>query len=243
MNDRQGKNFLLTNDDGIDAPGLKALILTMERLGNLYTVAPAETLSGCGHQVSGKTPLKVEEQKPTHANELKRWMVHGTPADCVRIGLNVLTKNLEVPIDYVVSGINAGGNLGVDVYTSGTVAAARESTFWGVTGIAISHHIRRRELDWNLAEKRSVNVIKSILEKTKEPGLYWNINLPHTETDKVDLDFVNGPVDNNPAHVVFEETEKLTFTNKGTYQLRQKTPGSDISICFEGKISVSRLTI
>ncbi len=241
MSDQKIHNFLLTNDDGINAPGLKALILVMQRFGNLYTIAPAETLSGCGHQVSGKIPLKAEELEPTNSKELKRWTVHGTPADCVRLGLNVLLKDLK--INYVVSGINAGGNLGVDVYTSGTIAAARESAFWRIPGIALSHHIKGMEVDWNLAVERSVQVVQSVLDKAKDPEVYWNINLPHIQTDDIDLEFVDCPVDNNPAHIIFEETENLTFANRGNYNSRPKTPGSDLSTCFEGKISVSRLNI
>jgi 5'-nucleotidase len=241
MNAPKTQNFLLTNDDGIDAPGLKALILLMQRFGNLYTVAPAEALSGCGHQVSGKLPIKVEKLETTHPKELKRWTAHGTPADCVRLGLNALLK--DVPIDYVISGINAGGNLGVDIYTSGTLAAAREATFWGTPGIGISHHIRGREIDWNLATERGVNVMKTVLDKANEPKVYWNINLPHIQTEEIQLDIVNCHADNNPAHVLFEEIEDSTFANKGNYNLRPKTPGSDISNCFEGKISVTRLVV
>jgi 5'-nucleotidase len=236
-------NFLLTNDDGIDAPGLKSLILSMEGFGNLYTIAPAEALSGCGHQVSGRNPLKVEELQTTNPSEIKRWTAHGTPADCVRLGLKVLLNDVKPPIDYVVSGINAGGNLGVDVYTSGTIAAAREATFWGVPGIAVSHHINGRDVDWNLAYKRSVKVIESILNKAKDVGIYWNINLPHVDSEIIDLETQDCSVDNQPAHVVFEENEKLIFTNKGKYRLRPKTPGSDLSVCFDGKISISKLTI
>jgi 5'-nucleotidase len=241
MSNPKSPNFLLTNDDGIDAPGLKALIHLMQRFGNLYTVGPAEALSGCGHQVSGKLPIKVEKLATTNPKEIKRWTAHGTPADCVRLGLNALLKGIS--IDYVVSGINAGGNLGVDIYTSGTLAAAREATIWGTPGIALSHHIRGREIDWNLATKRGVNVMKSILDKRNEPKVYWNINLPHIQTEEIQLDIVNCPVDNNPSHVEFEEIEGSIFANKGNYNLRSKTPGSDISTCFEGKISVTRLVI
>ena len=168
MNPTREKNFLLINDDGINAPGLNALILVMQKFGTLYTVAPTKPFSGCGHQVSGKTPLKVEKLKTTNSKEYKRWSVNGTPADCVRLGLNVLLKDLN--IDYVVSGINAGGNLGVDIYTSGTIAAARESAFWGIPGIAVSHHIREMTIDWNLAVKRSTKVMQSVLDKAKNPG-------------------------------------------------------------------------
>ena len=241
MNSNKTQNFLLTNDDGIEAPGLKALILLMQKFGNLYTVAPIETLSGCGHQVSGKVLLKAKELKTTNAKELKRWAVQGTPADCVRLALKVLLKNLK--IDYVFSGINAGGNLGVDVYTSGTIAAARESAFWRIPGIALSHHIKGREIDWNLAVERSFKVVQSVINRGNDPQVYWNINLPHINSNEIDIDFLDCHVDNNPAHVVFEEKDKLTFANRGNYNMRPKTPGSDISTCFDGKISVSRLTI
>ena len=105
--------FLLTNDDGIDAPGLDVLRRAAESLGECVTVAPHEHLSGCSHRVNTHRPLWAEEVGPG------RYSLDGSPADCARIGL----LHLATDADWVLSGVNDGGNLGVDVHMSGTVAA------------------------------------------------------------------------------------------------------------------------
>src|SRR5262249_26291514 len=125
--------FLLTNDDGVDAPGLKVLFVAAEPLGDAVVVAPAEHHSGCSHQVTTRQPLRVAE----HA--ARRFAVDGTPADCVRVALHALAPAAE----WVLSGINAGGNLGADVYVSGTVAAAREAVLHGRPAVAVSQYLKR----------------------------------------------------------------------------------------------------
>src|SRR5436853_563150 len=104
--------FLLTNDDGIDAPGLSALIEAARELGEVAIVAPERTHSGCGHQVTTHGPIQLRRLA---ANRLA---ITGTPADCVRLALHSLAPDF----DWVLSGVNAGGNLGADVFHSGTVA-------------------------------------------------------------------------------------------------------------------------
>jgi Survival protein SurE len=107
--------IILTNDDGIDAPGIQALLQAVT--GKMIIVAPQGQLSGCGHQVTAHSPIHVDRRSEFE------YAVGGTPADCVRIALN----HIFPKPDLVLSGINAGGNLGVDVYISGTVAAVREA--------------------------------------------------------------------------------------------------------------------
>ena len=123
--------LLLTNDDGFDAPGLDALLKAAEGLGECVVLAPRQPLSGCSHQVTTHEPLRVERRG------LSRYSLSGTPADCVRIGLRQLVPDAGC----VLSGINQGGNLGSDVFYSGTVAAVREGvlqapwsagTFWNI---------------------------------------------------------------------------------------------------------------
>src|SRR5215470_14556930 len=102
-------HFLLTNDDGIDAEGISALAEAALRLGKLTWVAPHIHLSGCSHQVTTHQPVRVKLQ------EAGRYAVEGTPADCVRVGL----AHLAPTADWVLSGVNHGGNLGADVHISG----------------------------------------------------------------------------------------------------------------------------
>src|SRR5205085_713736 len=162
--------FLLTNDDGIDAPGLEALHAAARELGTVSVVAPAAGHSGCGHRVTTETGIRVLEVSPG------RFAVEGTPADCVRVGLHELAPEAN----WILSGINAGGNLGADVYHSGTVAAVREAALHGRAGIALSQYRRRGiEFDWHRATILVLPVLRELLMRPLSPGAFWNVNLPH----------------------------------------------------------------
>jgi len=156
-------HVLLTNDDGIAAPGLLALENAVQQLGWQFTVvAPATEQSQCGHRVTTHQHLRVE------ALGKNRHAVHGTPADCVRLALFAL----EVKPDLVLSGVNAGGNLGQDIVISGTVAAAREAAYHGIRSMALSHYmIRELVLDWQrtaawMAGKSTCKTIRTALSGT-----------------------------------------------------------------------------
>src|SRR5688572_4893 len=125
--------ILLTNDDGIHAPGLRALRKELLKLGEVTVVAPAGEQSAVGHSVTLLTPLIVQEI--TEGQEFIGWAVEGRPADCVKLALLEL---LPEPPDLVVSGMNAGSNAGINVLYSGTVAAAIEGAFYRQTSIAVS---------------------------------------------------------------------------------------------------------
>ncbi len=132
--------LLLTNDDGWDAPGLAALKTLAAQLGEVYVLAPRDPHSYAGHRVTTEDPLELVETGP------QQFSLSGTPADCVRVAL----VELFPAIDWVLSGINRGGNLGADIFTSGTVAAAREAALLGKRAIAISQYVQKgMPLDWN----------------------------------------------------------------------------------------------
>src|SRR6476469_575272 len=116
--------ILLTNDDGVYAPGLRALRTELKKIGDVTVVAPAGEQSAVGHSITLLTPLLVQEVLDAH-NEPLGWAVEGRPADCVRLALLEL---LEEPPDLIVSGLNAGSNAGINVLYSGTVAAAVEGS-------------------------------------------------------------------------------------------------------------------
>src|SRR5437764_829549 len=163
-------NQLQTNDDGIDAPGLAALAEAATGLGELHVVAPAEAHSGCSHRVTTHAPLVVEPR------DAGRTAVHGTPADCVRVALYRDPDR----VDWVLAGINAGGNLGADVYLSGTVAAVREGVLYGKPGVAVSYFKRRElEYDWARAARWLRTLLRGLLGRPWRPGQFWNVNLPH----------------------------------------------------------------
>ena len=121
--------------------------------------------------------------------------VAGTPADCVRLALHHLAPRPS----WVLAGINAGGNLGTDVYYSGTVAAVREAAIHGVPGIALSHYIARgRAFDWDRAKRWAEALLRRLMAQPWEPGTFWNVNFPHLEPEQPEPDIVFCPLDPSP---------------------------------------------
>ncbi len=225
--------FLLTNDDGIDAPGLAALAAAASRLGETVTFAPVSPCSSCGHQVTTHRPLRAHR----HADD--RHAVEGWPADCVRVAL----RGLAIEVDWVLSGINAGGNLGADVYLSGTVAAVREAVLLGRPGIALSHYKRReRDFDWPRAARWVEALLPDLLARPCPPGSFWNVNLPHTAPSEPDPAVVFCPLDSQPLPVQFRREEDR-FVYAGDYHRRPRDPEADVAVCFGGAIAVSLLRL
>ena len=164
--------ILLTNDDGIYAPGLAALKRQLDRLGDVYVVAPATEQSGVGHSITYLTPLIVKEI--FHGQQHWGWAVDGSPADCVKIGTTEFCPRRP---DLIVSGINGGLNAGINVLYSGTVAAAIEGAFFGITSVAVSLEFDEHA-QFDKAARLACEVIEQILEKKgPEPQLY-NLNIP-----------------------------------------------------------------
>lgn len=222
--------LVLTNDDGIDAPGIQAL---QEAVGGEgIVVAPMEALSGCSHQVT-YDPIRFEQR----AENI--YALGGTPADCARLALTHL--NIHEPV--VLAGINAGGNLGADVYLSGTVAAVREAAFHGARGIAVSQYINwPRAIDWTLAARWTADVLEDLLGRAYEPGVFWNVNLPHLEPGSPDPEVVFCEVCTLPHPVQFKE-DGDTVQYVGKYSDRSRCPDTDVGLCFEGAITISRMCI
>ncbi|MFZ1936967.1 MAG: 5'/3'-nucleotidase SurE [Thermoguttaceae bacterium] len=170
--------ILLTNDDGIYAPGLAALEREMSLLGEVVVVAPTTEQSGVGHSITYLTPLIVKEvfrnEGGLEGERRCGWAVEGSPADCVKIGILQFCPRQP---DLVVSGINGGLNAGINVLYSGTVAAAIEGAFFGVTSVAVSleydEHAR-----FDKAARLAREIVRRILDqKGAEPQLY-NLNIP-----------------------------------------------------------------
>jgi len=164
--------ILLTNDDGIYAPGLAAMERELKRLGDVSVVAPATEQSGVGHSITYLSPLICQEIYD--GGRRRGWAVEGSPADCVKLGI---TEFCPQRPQLVVSGINSGLNAGINVLYSGTVAAAIEGAFFGITSIAVSlEHAEHAEFD--PAARLARRVIEQILAREQaEPQLY-NLNIP-----------------------------------------------------------------
>ena len=155
----------LTNDDGIYAPGLAALQRELARMGEVYVVAPATEQSGVGHSITYLTPLIVKEifhNERWRGNGSGRWgwAVQGSPADCVKIGIAEFCPRQP---DLVVSGINSGLNAGINVLYSGTVAAAIEGAFFGITSVAVS-----LEYDEHAPSSKAARLARQIIEQILE---------------------------------------------------------------------------
>src|SRR5258708_7271191 len=153
-------HILLTNDDGVYAPGLRALRGELKKLGHVTVVAPAGEQSAVGHSITLLTPLLVQEVLDEQ-NQPMGWAVEGRPADCVKLALMEL---LPEPPDLIVSGLNAGSNAGITVLYSGTVAAAVEGAFFQRTSIAVSlEYSKLKPLDFTRAAQVARRVIEQIL--------------------------------------------------------------------------------
>src|SRR5438270_2447762 len=166
--------ILLTNDDGIYAPGLRALRKELQKLGNVTVVAPATEQSATGHSITLLVPLMVQEVRDEDGSFLG-WAVEGKPADCVKLALQEL---LPDPPDLVVSGLNAGSNAGINVLYSGTVAAAIEGAFFRRTAIAVSQaYGKPKAIDFAAGAAVARQVIEQVLQTKPEPGTLFNVNI------------------------------------------------------------------
>ncbi len=165
--------ILLTNDDGVYAPGLRALRKELMRLGQVTVVAPAQEQSGVGHSITLLSPLVVKAIDDDDGSVLGT-AVEGSPADCVKLAVYEL---LQRPPDLIVSGINAGANAGINVLYSGTVAAAIEGAFFKITSIAVSLELAEH-FDYPHAARHAARVIEKILAQSPPAGSLFNVNLP-----------------------------------------------------------------
>jgi 5'-nucleotidase len=225
--------LVLTNDDGVDAPGLEALRLAIDGLGRARVIAPYGPISGCGHRATTHEPIVINRLTQD------RLAVSGTPVDCVRLAIHHLARDLS----WVLSGINEGGNLGTDVHHSGTVAAVREAAIQGRPGIAVSHYIARgRALDWAQATVWTRRVLKVLLGRPWCPGTYWNVNLPHPPPGSSEPRVVLCRLDPSPLPLDYR-VEGDIAAYSGNYQGRERLDGCDVATCFGGDIAVTLLRV
>ncbi len=164
--------ILITNDDGILAPGIEALYSAVADLGEIDVVAPETTQSAMGHAITIRSPMFVHR---VHVNNVfYGWSVDGRPADCVKLAMVELLKHRP---DFVLSGINAGCNTGINVLYSGTVAGAIEAAFFGVPSLAISLELSD-EMDFHAAGRIAKSVFEAYVRMRPAPGACLNVNIP-----------------------------------------------------------------
>jgi len=225
--------FIITNDDGYSEPGLAALLKAVRPFGTTAIVAPEKEQSIVGHKVTMKAPIRVKQM------DRNKWRVNGTPADCTRLAL----KQFVPDADWLIAGINPGANLGTDVYQSGTVAAAREAAILGVKAIAVSQYIAPDWIiDWRAAAHHASIILPMILKEELSFGQFWNINLPGPITISSTLEHVRCPLDKHP-HIYRYSENGDAYQYEGTIHNRPRSMGSDVDVCFTGKIAITRMEV
>jgi 5'-nucleotidase len=172
--------ILVTNDDGIAARGLWALVRELRRIAEVVVVAPDRDQSGIGTAVTLHHPVRISPVPP-EATRVEAYSVEGTPADTVILALKTLLKD---KVDLVFSGINEGSNLGNDVLISGTVSAALQGYFYGLPSIAISVAAIRR-VRFNIAAKFGALIAQEVATSKMPPKFLLNINLPNLPLDQI----------------------------------------------------------
>src|SRR5438874_5876944 len=232
--------ILLTNDDGVYAPGLRALRAELKKLGRVTVVAPAGEQSAVGHSITLLTPLLVQEVLDDQ-NQPMGWAVEGRPADCVKLALLEL---LPEPPDVIISGLNAGSNAGINVLYSGTVAAAIEGAFFRRTSIAVSLEYTKPKLDFPRAAALARGVIEQILAHQPEPGTLFNVNIPSLDKGPV-RGIRTVPQNVAPYVEMFDRRvdprgRVYFWTNPGL-NCPDPHPDSDVTALSEGYITVTPL--
>ncbi len=228
--------ILLTNDDGINAPGLLSLQDALSELGKLCVVAPATEQSGVGHACTLRKPLRV--QKITQKNGSVQYAVHGTPVDAVKIAMRSV---LSEPPDLVVSGINQGENAGVDLLYSGTVAAAREAAFYGVPAIAVSL-CSKDSPDFSVAANFARELCEKVIVIGLPKGTVINANIPPVPAADIRGVAVTHQADSRYEEVLEQKAEPDGTVCKWTRfekVLINDSIGSDMTAIRNGYISVT----
>jgi 5'-nucleotidase len=233
--------ILLTNDDGVYAPGLRALRTELLKLGEVTVVAPATEQSAAGHSITLLTPLLVQEVRDDR-NQFLGWAVEGRPADCVKLALLEL---LPDPPDVVVSGLNAGSNAGINVLYSGTVAAAVEGAFFRRVSIAVSlEYTKPQPLDFPRAAELARGVVEQLMAHRPAPGSLFNVNIPSLERGPVRGIRVM-PQNVAPYVETFDRRRdprgRVYFWSNPGFCCPEPHPDTDVTALEEGYITVTPL--
>jgi len=210
---------LISNDDGIFAPGIEALVKAFSAAGHeVFVCAPDSQRSAASHSLTIGRPLTVKETRMDGAK--KAWAIGGTPADCVKLGLTVLCPEAEA----VVSGVNKGYNVGTDILYSGTVAAAMEGAICGRPALAVSQHERREE--YESAAALAVHEFSKLIEKGLAPLSVLNLNYPEHGEAKGLVSAVMGQLFYNENYTpTVNEMGETVYTLRG--EVRNDIPQSD----------------
>ena len=235
-------NILVTNDDGVAAPGLLALAQAMRPFGNIRILAPDHNWSGSGHVKTLDRPLRVKEVRLDDGNPA--WASDGAPSDCVALALHGF---FDEKFDLVVSGINPMPNLGHDVTYSGTVTAAMEAIIWGIPSIAFSLGSVENGLavsDYQPAAHVAQEIVTSAIEHSLPSGTLLNVNVP-----LLPVELIKGFQTTRLGLRVYRDRLDRRMDPRGRpyYWIGGDTPsgipeeGTDIGALSEGYVSITPL--
>ncbi|MSO85214.1 MAG: 5'/3'-nucleotidase SurE [Rhodospirillales bacterium] len=232
---------LLTNDDGIQSPGIRILEKVLAtRVGEVWTVAPESEQSAAGHSLTLRRPLRMYKLGP------RRFAVNGTPTDCVLLAAREIMR--ATPPDLVISGINRGGNTADDITYSGTIAAAMEATLLGIPAIALSQVCDdRHKIKWATAEHWLPDVLKRILRVRWPLNVFINVNFPDLIARSVKGIAVVPQAQcegkgGDPVRGVDPRGEPYWWIG-GTREDQPIPPGTDLDAVERGSIAVTPLTL
>jgi 5'-nucleotidase len=228
--------ILISNDDGIDAPGIKVLEqIARELTDDIWVVAPEQEQSGASHSLTTRRPLRLNEIAPRH------YAVDGTPTDCVLLAVKRLLR--DHPADLVLSGVNGGSNVGEDLTYSGTVAAAMEATLLGIPAMALSQDFRDGEpVPWQSAETFGPEVVRRLLRLPWPQSTLFNINFPPVAPDQASGFAVTTQ---GKRAIADNLTEGVDPRGRPYYwigpvrEAHGAEPGSDVCALLDNKVSIT----
>ncbi|NQV03852.1 MAG: 5'/3'-nucleotidase SurE, partial [Bacteroidia bacterium] len=172
--------ILVTNDDGITAPGLRALMDVVRPIGNVVVIAPDKPQSGAAHAVTMQTPLRLKQIDKEIGYE--KYSCNGTPVDCVKLAYKVIMRRRP---DLLVSGVNHGSNSSINIIYSGTMAAVFEGAMAGVPSIGFSLLNSEHNADFTASSIYAERIIRSVLKQKLPEGICLNVNIPHASAEEI----------------------------------------------------------
>src|ERR1700723_4469139 len=227
-------NILITNDDGIHAPGLRALVAGLKGFAEITVVAPSRERSAAAQSLTLRQPIYC------HQIAEREYSIEGTPADAMILAFHTLLK--EKP-DLVISGINRGGNLGENIYYSGTVGAAMEGAINRVPAIAISVAYRGKEFDFKPAAQFARILAPLILTEGLPPGILLNVNIPQAWNGSVRFTRQSSKITRNLLHPRPDPRGRKYFWLHEQQRIEDIEPDTDLAAIRDGAISITPLEL
>ena len=227
-------NILVTNDDGIHAPGLRALAAAMQEIGTVTVVAPSHERSAAAQSLTLRQPIYCDQIAE------REYAIEGTPADAMIVALHTLLK--EKP-DLVISGINPGGNMGENVYYSGTVGAAMEAAINHVPALAISIAHRGKEFDFSVATEFTKRLAPLVIKEGLPRGVLLNVNIPQPWTGKVQFTRQSSKITRNLLQPGTDPRGRQYYWLHEQKFIEPMEQGTDHAAVRDGAISITPLML